>query len=125
MNDNEKDWLGAIIFAIVLVIVTLCIIFAGSCKTTRTAAVNDTGGLFLQHQNEIDRLEEELRNRDRTIENAIRELGAITSRSSSLEGSIDDIICLFEEYQRRVERLLQDYYAVRTGVGDTQSEIKE
>lgn len=72
----------------------------------------------ISHQQQIDRLEEELRNRDRTIDNAFRELGAVTSRSSMVEGTVDELIELFGEYQRRVEQLLRDYNKVRAADKD-------
>lgn len=77
---------------------------------TAGAGVN---GDVLNHQQQIDRLEEELRTRDRTVETAIRELGSITVRSSAVEGTVDEIIELFAEYQRRVEKLIRDYNTIR------------
>lgn len=83
----------------------ICILFIlwlTSCQSNRAAARN-----ILEYQKQVDRLEEELRNRDRAVEDAIRELAAITARSEAMEGDIDTAIRLFDEYQRAVERLLQ------------------
>lgn len=83
----------------------ICILFIlwlTSCQSNRAAARN-----ILEYQKQVDRLEEELRNRDRAIEDAIRELATITARSEAMEGDIDTVIRLFDEYQRAVERLLQ------------------
>lgn len=85
--------------------------FTSSCNSTKRP-IDDRN--ILKYQQEIDRLEEELRTRDRTIESAVRELGAITSRSQSVEGTVDELIELFEEYQRRVDKLLYDYDKIRT-----------
>lgn len=95
-----------------LCIVTLCssFLFLSGCCSTRA----DTSGTILDYQQQVNRLEEELRNRDRTIDSAIQELGAITNRSAAVEGTIDEIIELFTEYQRRVDKLLHDYNRVRT-----------
>jgi chromosome segregation ATPase len=76
------------------------------CACTSTRQVDRD---VLEHQKQIDRLENELSNRDRAIDNAIRELESITARSSTMEGTIDDIIRLFDEYQRAVERMLYEY----------------
>lgn len=83
----------------------ICILFIlwlTSCQSNRAAARN-----ILEYQRQVDRLEEELRNRDRAVEDAIRELAAITARSEAMEGDVDTVIRLFDEYQRTVERLLQ------------------
>lgn len=90
------------------------LLLSGCCSTR-----NGTNGNVLSYQQQIDRLEEELRNRDRTVETAVRELGVITSRSNSMEGTVDELIQLFGEYQRRVEQLLYDYNKIRTEAKDT------
>lgn len=85
-----------------IAVLLACLLFC-TCSSTRT------DGLVLEHQEQIDRLESELRSRDRAIDNAVRELESITARSTTMEGTIDDVIELFDEYQRTVERLLRDY----------------
>ena len=90
------------------------LLLSGCCSTR-----NGTNGNDYSYQQQIDRLEEELRNRDRTVETAVRELGVITSRSNSMEGTVDELIQLFGEYQRRVEQLLHDYNKIRTEAKDT------
>lgn len=93
------------IFICIFVYYFMCIT---GCRSN-TGVNND----ILSHQQQIDRLEEELRNRDRTIEDGIRGLEAITTRSESMEGTIDEVIELFAEYQRRVEQLIREYNMVR------------
>ena len=114
MNEVRKAvlcfFIGALVGAILLCYSGL---FTG-CKSTRTGTSED----ILEYQQQVDRLEEELRNRDRTIDNAIRELAAITERSSAMEGTVDDVIELFNEYQRAVERLLR-YYSDTAAETDT------
>lgn len=68
----------------------------------------------LEYQRQIDRLEEELRARDRAIDSSVRELEAITERSRGMEADIDDIIRELDEYQRAVERLIRDYRSAET-----------
>lgn len=86
----------------IIAVMLVCLLFC-TCSSTRTDR------FVLEHQEQIDRLESELRSRDRAIDNAVRELESITARSTTMEGTIDDVIELFDEYQRTIERLLHDY----------------
>lgn len=114
MNERKRNH-------IVVCFVLACVIILASCPSNRR---NDINGTLINHQQEIDRLEEELRNRDRTIENAIRELGAITSRSESMEGTVDEVIELFGEYHRRVEQMLYDYERIRNHDNETEGKAE-
>lgn len=93
------------------------------CVTACASAAN-VDRTVLEHQQQIDRLEEELRNRDRAVESAVKDIRELSSRSSSMEGTIDAIIQLFGEYQRRVDRMLSDYYCIqnKTGAQDQSSD---
>ena len=86
-----------------LIAIAVCFLFCGCICTTRT------NGQILEYQRQIDRLEAELRARDRAIETSVRELESITARSSEMGEDIDGIIRELDEYQRTVERLLQNY----------------
>ena len=101
-------------FIFICVLFCSTLLLSGCCSTR-----NGTNGNVLSYQQQIDRLEEELRNRDRTVETAVRELGVITSRSNNMEGTVDELIQLFGEYQRRVEQLLYDYNKIRTEAKNT------
>ena len=101
------------VFGLFVLLVACCV----GCKST---AVHTDDGSLLNHQREVDRLESELRSRDGTIRDAARDLeniseqiGSVAERSGRMEDEIDAIIRLFDEYQRRVERLLRDYNRVR------------
>ena len=94
----------------VFICIAICFLLSACCTTG-----NRTDRQILEYQKQIDRLEEELRNRDRAIDNAVRELETITARSRDMEADIDTIIREFDEYQRAVERLLQDYREARSG----------
>ena len=100
-NKTVQAILWFLFGCVASIVLLLCV----GCQSNK----QPTSRLILEYQQQIDRLEEELRNRDRTVEDAIRELAAITSRSSEMEGTIDDVIELFNEYQRAVERLLRYY----------------
>jgi predicted RNase H-like nuclease (RuvC/YqgF family) len=90
--------------------VILCLVglflLTGCCSTRKVDRQ------ILKYQRQIDQLESELRARDRAIDSSIRELEAISERSRGMEADIDDIIRELDEYQRAVERLIQNY---RTG----------
>ena len=106
---------GWFMFILALLLFLLCV--------TACATAANTDRAVLEHQQQIDRLEEELRNRDRAIESAVKDIRELSSRSSSMEGSIDAVIKLFGEYQRRIDRMLSDYYYLqdKTGTQDKSS----
>lgn len=109
------------IFSWFMFIITLLLFLL--CVTACASAAN-VDRTVLEHQQQIDRLEEELRNRDRAVESAVKDIRELSSRSSSMEGTIDAIIQLFGEYQRRVDRMLSDYYCIqnKTGAQDQSSD---
>lgn len=106
---------GWFMFILALLLFLLCV--------TACASAANVDRTVLEHQQQIDRLEEELRNRDRAVESAVKDIRELSSRSSSMEGTIDAIIQLFGEYQRRVDRMLSDYYCIqnKTGAQDQSS----
>lgn len=84
----------------------VCLMLCGCCSTRATDRQ------ILEYQRQVDRLEEELRTRDRAIATSIDRLEAITSRSTEMGTDIDSIIGELDEYQRTIERILSDYKAV-------------
>lgn len=107
-KKNARLSVSAISSAIVGVAILYLALLLSGCRSN--TGIDDN---ILYHQQQIARLEEELRNRDRAIEDGIRGLEAITTRSESMEGTIDELIELFAEYQRRVEQLIREYNMVR------------
>ena len=103
MYDSHKKILHAIGCLVAGIVLFVTVLLCTGCRTT------GVDRRILEYQKQVDRLEEELRTRDRTIDSAIRELAAITERSSSMETDIDTVIRLFDEYQRAAERLLYCY----------------
>lgn len=85
-------------------IIAVCL-FLCSCVCTRRTA--GAGAEVLEYQRQIDRTEESIRARDRAIEECLRELDHITSKSESVGGEIEDIIRELDEYQSAVQRLLR------------------
>lgn len=99
MYDKTNQALGILLAVMFTVMALITIVCTTGCCTKRA----DTRRTVLEHQREIDNLESELRSRDRTIADTIRSLEAIEGRSSQMGNDIDEVIQLFEEYQRRVQ----------------------
>jgi hypothetical protein len=102
---------------IVLAFIGLC--FAGCISR---GAVADRA--VLEHQRQIDALEarnilleHRLASYDSAVATSINRLEALGERSGAMEGTIDEVISLFGEYQRAVEQLARDYYAVTNATG--------
>lgn len=106
MEKQTKD--------ILIVSIVTCIFIVLACVLSGCHGATD--GAILKYQQQIDRLEEELRNRDRTVEAAVGDIRSITVRSETMEGTVDELIELFGEYQRRVDKLLYDYNNLRKGI---------
>ena len=88
-------------------VVLFMVLFSG-CVSRR--AVDEA---ILDYQRKIDRLESTIEQYDTALGAAAEELGRVKDRSIGLEGDIDEVIRLFDDYQRGVTRLIQDYYRIR------------
>lgn len=113
---NEAKKIQRLLVAVILVclaIILICLL--GGCSTK--GHVDATA--ILEYQQRIDDLEAAIIRRDATIENAVRDLGIITSRSEGMEATIDELIKRFAEYDERVRIMLQDYDRVRNKTKDT------
>ena len=82
-----------------LSIVCLCLCACASSRHTEQPV--------LEHQRQIDRVEEGIRVRDRAIEDCIRELDRVATESEGMGRDIEDIIRELDLYQSAVRRLLQ------------------
>lgn len=82
-----------------VIIACLCLC---SCLNTRH---NEQS--VLEHQKQIDRVEEGKRIRDRAIEECIRELALISGRCEEMGGDVEYIIREFDLYHAAVQRLLR------------------
>ena len=71
------------------------------------ATSGQTEQSLLEHQKQIDRVEEGKRVRDRASETCIRELASISERSEGMGGDIEDIIRELDLYHEAVQRLLR------------------
>ena len=93
------------------IIAIICIMLS-SCVTRPRPADE----LILDYQRKIDRLESTISKYDSAMRNASERLGTITDRSKSMEGTVDDVIRLFDEYQRAVDGLIRDYNEIRAAI---------
>lgn len=84
---------------ILLVVTCLCLC---SCVSSR-----HTEQSVLEHQRQVDRAEESIRVRDRAIEDCLRELDHIATKSEGMGGDIEDIIRELDLYHAAVQRLLR------------------
>ena len=95
------------------------------CLVTGCASNRRLNRQILEYQDKVTKLENELDNRDRAIKGAIQSLRTITERSAGMEGQIDEVIELFDEYQRTVEQLLFSYRETFIHTKDTSSNISD
>lgn len=102
MYDKGLETVFRILCVFVGIIIGAMFLLCSGCKSSRAV-----DGQILEYQRQIDKLESELRDRDRTIEDCARELRNITERSEAMGTDIDSIIRELDEYQRTVQRLLQ------------------
>jgi chromosome segregation ATPase len=91
----------------------LGIVTAIVCACVSAGAVDSP---VLEHQQQIARLEAtigDLQGRidkyDSVTQRSTEQLTAIRERTADNIGTVDELIQLFGEYQREVERMLQDY----------------
>jgi prefoldin subunit 5 len=91
----------------------------GSCATTGVDPA------ILNYQQQVTELED--RNNDlskrlelysSTVEASEQRLAALTARAGRMGTEVDDIIGLFNAYQREVERLLSDYKQIQEQTSD-------
>lgn len=86
---------------------------------------------ILAYQEQVTRLEDRVGLYEATTDRAISQLEDIRLRAAKTETTIDDVISLFNEYQRIVEQFVSDYKQVRTETkGDykqvrTETEVQE
>lgn len=100
-----------------IIITLLFVLGSYMYYTSCTSTPNRVNSNVIEYQREIDRLESELSNRDRAIESGINRLEIVAARSSGMEEEIDELIELFDEYQRTVEQMLYNYRRAEFNLG--------
>lgn len=91
-------------YIIIAAITVLATVLTG-CRTTRSGA----GADILEYQRKITALEARISFYESTIGSTITELESIGRRAEAVDGTVDELIYLFDDYQRAVKRLLDCY----------------
>lgn len=102
------------IFCIFIVGSVMLISSTVACRTT--GPVPGAGESVLDHQEQITRLEDRVRIYETTVAGAISQLEELGRHASSTETTVDDVIRLFDDYQRTVERIIQDYRKLQSEI---------
>lgn len=95
----------------VFLLVSTCI-YTGCASLPRQGAGSQPN--ILAHQEQITRLEDRVRLYEAATDRTISQLEDIRLRAAKTETTIDDVINLFNEYQRVVEQFIFNYKQVRT-----------
>ena len=77
---------------------------------------------ILAYQEQVTRLEDRVGLYEAATDRTISQLEDIRLRAAKTETTIDDVISLFNEYQRIVEQFVSDYKQVRT---ETKGDYKQ
>lgn len=107
MSEFEK----AFLFISITILSVFYVLCTGSCVST-----GRVDPAILEYQRQIDELESRVRSYEATTEYTIRELETVSGRASKMGTTIDELIELFDEYQRTVERILYNYRATESKV---------
>ena len=82
------------------------IFIVSGCTSLPSRASSAT---ILDYQRQVAYLEGRLSNFESGLGEVIEGLGDLTVRSSNIVGGIEEVITLFDEYQRRVDELISLY----------------
>lgn len=105
-------WLSTLFLFLLILGAALTGCVLEGCATTKGEYPVDDD--VLSYQREIARLESTIEFYNNEIGDCVEDLGRIRERAAGLEGTIDEVIYLFDEYQQGVERLLQRYRELQT-----------
>ena len=106
---EAKFW--AIVLFIILFIILVGFIAVALAGCASTGRVDPA---VLEYQRQIDELEGRIRSYEAATEYTIRELETVSGRASKMGATVDELIELFDEYQRAVERILYNYRAAES-----------
>lgn len=101
-----------------VVSVVLCVCF--TCTGCSSTKFNDNN--VLEHQRELDEYKATVDGYIGRIDKSVGRIESIRTRAESLGGTIDETIELFDEYQRAVEQMLQDYNDLRREIESREKE---
>lgn len=83
-----------------------------SCAGSRGASTD----VVVEHTRAVAIAESRIASYERAVDETIRELGKLRERASSTERTIDELIELFDEYDKLVAELLRNYSGLRESI---------
>lgn len=95
--------------------IALAVLFSGCCthgSITEPSVIDDTRRIAALEAR-INDYERRIEEYDRLIGGTVSKLGTIRERADKITDRVDRIIYLFEEYDKEVQRLDNDYAALR------------
>lgn len=107
-----------VVYFVVSVVLCVCFTCTG-CSSTKF-----TDREVIEHQRELDEYKATVDGYIQRIDSSVSRIESVKGRAESLSGTIDETIELFDEYQRAVELLLQDYNDLRSAVESREKENK-
>lgn len=87
-----------------IIVLAVCALLLTGCASTKR-----TGTDILEYQRQASLLEARVGIYERAVGDAISELEELGERAADIDGTVEELICLFDDYQRAVERLLRYY----------------
>lgn len=99
-----------------IVMYVVCLLLLTGCCTTRTRGTSDD---ILDNQAAITELATRLSDYNSNVRRDIESLESIRNREASSGDTIEELIRLFEEYERCVEQLVRDYNNLRAEIEGT------
>lgn len=97
-----------------------CAMLLFSCSTTNRTITDSTVIEYSRQlailENGIEEYGESVADVRASIATVYEEIGRVREGAASISLTVEDTIILFDEYQRAVERLLQDYDRLRNQV---------
>lgn len=97
-----------------------CAMLLFSCSTTNRTITDSTVIEYSRQlailENGIEEYGESVADVRTSIATVYEEIGRVREGAASISLTVEDTIILFDEYQRAVERLLQDYDRLRNQV---------
>lgn len=104
-----------------IVTISLCILLCSSCASTAYG----TDKLVAEHSRQLAEYQATVNYYLGRVDSCAERIESIRGRADSLTGEIDRVIQLFDEYQRAVEQLLQDYQQLRNAVKAENGNLSE
>jgi methyl-accepting chemotaxis protein len=99
-----------------IIMCVVCLLLLTGCCTTRARGTSDD---ILNNQAAVTELATRLSDYNSNVRRDIESLESIRNREASSGDTIEELIRLFEEYERCVEQLVRDYNNLRAEIEST------